>query len=181
MSPTDPTLHRRADAGVSGCFADRSAARLAIDMTLPMAEALARDRSRCGSGFLCIVVLDPTMAPTQARFDDAVLAEHAVGDRSRWDADYAAFARAKARLVWEHGIDGLPLQTASPHRLRAGDSLLRGGVCLDGIVVGVSGAFPWWDEAIGTAVAANLRAIAQQRHSEAIGRGLLVAPSPAHG
>jgi hypothetical protein len=104
-----------------------------------------------------------------------VLVEHAVGDRSRWDADYAAFARAKAKLVWQRDCDGLRLQTASPHRLCAGDSLLRGGVCLDGIVVGVSGAFPWWDEAIGTAVAANLRAIAQQRHAEAIEKGMLVA------
>jgi hypothetical protein len=50
-----------------------------------------------------------------------------------------------------------------------------------GIVVGVSGAFPCWDEAIGTAVAANLRAIAQQRHAEAVGQGLLTASPSAHG
>jgi hypothetical protein len=177
MSQAVLTSRAGEEAVHGSCFADVGAARLAIELTLPMAEAVARDRSRCGGGFLCIVVLDPALSPARARFDDAVLVEHAVGDRSRWDADYAAFARAKARLVWQRGHDGLHLQTAAPHRLCAGDSLLRGGVHLDGLVVGVSGAFPWWDEAIGTAVAANLRAIAQQRHAEAIARGMLTAGS----
>lgn len=156
-------------------FADESAAHEAVALALPMIEAAVRDPSVSGAGFLCIVVLDPALAPGRARFDDAVLLEHAVGDRSRWDADYAGFARAKARLAWESGLDGHRLQSALPHRLAEGDSLLWGAVCLDGIVVGVSGAFPWWDEAFATAVAANLRAIAKQRHAEAVAGGALVA------
>jgi hypothetical protein len=156
-------------------FADEAAAHEAVALALPMIEAAVRNPSVSGAGFLCIVVLDPALAPGQARFDDAVLVEHAVGERSRWDADYAAFARAKARLAWHSGVDGHRLQSAQPHRLAEGDSLLWGGVCLDGIVVGVSGAFPWWDEAFATAVASNLRAIAKQRHAEAVACGALVA------
>lgn len=175
MSQAVSTSRTGHEAPHGSCYADAPAANQAIEFVLPMAQAMARDRSRCGSGFLCIVVLDPALSPAQVRFDDAVLVEHAVGDRSRWDADYAAFARAKARLVWHNGLDGLWLQTASAHRLRSGDSLLRGAVCLDGIVVAVSGAFPWWDEALATAVAANLRAIAQQRHAEASAAGALTA------
>jgi hypothetical protein len=149
-------------------FANAAAARQAIDMALPMIEPAMRDPSVCGSGFLVIVVLDPGIAPGHASFDDAVLVEHCIGERSRWDADYAGFARAKARLAWTHGVDSCAVQSTRAHALREGDSLLWGSVCLDGIVVGVSGAEAWWDEAFATAVAANLRAIAKARHAEAL-------------
>lgn len=156
-------------------FADESAAHEAVALALPAIEAAVRDPAVSGGGFLCIVVLDPGLAPGDAEFDEAVLVEHAVGDRARWDADYAAFARAKARLAWQTGADGHRLQALQPQRLVDGDSLLWGGVWLEGIVVGVSGAFAWWDEAFATTVAANLRAIAKQRHAEAIAAGKLVA------
>ena len=120
-----------------------------------------------GGGFLHIVVLDPTARPERVSFDQAVLLEHSVGERERWDADYAGFARAKARLSWTHGLDSHGLQTLRPHLLRPGDSLLWGGVCLDGIVVACSGAHPWYDEAFATAVAAALRALAKERHAAA--------------
>lgn len=160
MSSTTPS-HR------GSRYADAGAARMALDMALPMIEAAMRDEQVCGSGFLYIVVMDPALGPAEARFEEAVLLEHAIGDRSRWDADYAAFARAKAKLSWTSGQDSHHVQTGLPHALAEGDSLLWGSVCLDGIVVGVSGAHPWYDEAFATAVAANLRAIAKRRHAEA--------------
>ena len=150
-------------------FASSTAARQAIDMALPMIKLAMQDPKVCGSGFLVIVVLDPGIAPGQASFDDAMLVEHCIGERSRWDADYAGFARAKARLAWTHGLDSNSVQSTRAHALHEGDSLLWGSVCLDGIVVGVSGAEAWWDEAFATAVAANLRAIAKARHAEALG------------
>ncbi len=148
----------------SSAFIDTGAARTAVELALPMIECACRDRAICGAGFLCIVVLDPGIAPGEAPFEATILHEHAIGDRSAWDADYAAFARAKARVSWEHQRDAHSVQSLAPHRLRAGDTLLWGGVCLDGIVVGVSGAMPWYDEAFAVAVAANVRAIAKQRH-----------------
>ena len=156
-------------------FADASAARRALEMALPMIEPLMKDATVCGSGFLYIVVMDPALRPGQVRFEDAVLLEHAVGDRSAWDADYAAFARAKAKASWEQQMDGHALQLLMPHRLREGDGLLWGAVVLDGIVVGVSGAHPYWDEAFATAVAACLKAVAKQRWQEAVDAGQLVA------
>jgi hypothetical protein len=154
-------------------FADADAARQAVALALPMIEHAMRDRTVCGSGFLYIVVMDPALGPAEAHFDDAILLEHAIGVRENWDADYGAFARAKARLSWEHGMDSHRLQIAGAHRLRSGDSLLWGSVCLDGIVVGVSGAFAWYDEAFATAIAANLRALAKQRQAEAVAAGQL--------
>ena len=150
-------------------FADARAAREAVDLALPMIEQAIRDPAVCGAGFLCIVVMDPALGVRDARFEDAILLEHAIGDRARWDADYAAYARAKARLSWCAAVDGQHVQALAPHRLREGDTLLWGGVVLDGIVVGVSGAQPWFDEAFATCVAANLRAIAKRRHAAAQG------------
>ncbi|WP_028999556.1 hypothetical protein [Azohydromonas australica] len=148
-------------------FADRQAAEQALALTLPMIEAAMADPMVSGCGFFYLVVMDPALTPADCPFEEAVLLEHAVGDRSRWDADYAGFARAKARLAWNQG-DTHALQTQQPHRLREGDSLLWGSAVLDGIVVAASGAFPWFDEAFATALAANLRAIAKQRHAAAL-------------
>jgi hypothetical protein len=170
---SNPSLTGARPAGSH--FADASAARRAIEMALPMIEAAIRDPQVCGSGFLYLVVMDPGLTPADSSFDDAVLAEHAIGDRSRWDADYAAFARAKARVSWTSGRGSHEIQALRTHTLRRGDSVLWGSVCLDGIVVGVSGAHPMWDEAFATAVAANLRAIAQQRHGQALTDGHWVA------
>lgn len=159
-------------------FADADAARQAITMALPMIEQAMKDPDVCGSGFLYIVVMDPAIGPTDADFADAVLVEHAIGDRSKWDADYAGFARAKARLSWQHGASAHEVQTGRTHALRHGDSVLWGSVCLDGIVVGVSGAHPHFDEAFATVVAANLKAIAKQRHHAALQAGHWVASGP---
>ena len=166
----------RSTAGPAGShFADASAARAALEMALPMIERAVPDKDVCGSGFLYIVIMDPGLRPGDASFEDAVLLEHAVGDRSRWDADYAAFARAKARLSWLHGADSHCVQHERAHLLREGDSLLWGSVWLDGIVVAASGAHMFFDEAFALAIAANLRAIAKQRHAAARAKDALVA------
>ena len=65
-------------------------------------------------------------------------------------------------------MSGHALQSLMTYRLREGDSLLWGGVNLDGIVVGVSGAHPYFDEAFATAIAGCLRAVAKQRWQQAV-------------
>jgi hypothetical protein len=147
-------------------FADRSAAQRALALAMPMLEPLLGERAVVGSGFLYVVILDP--AVESGTFDDAVLLEHAIGDRSRWDADYAGFARAKARLAWRTRRDAALVQTLQPQRLCAGDTLVAGAICLDGIIVAVSGAHPQWDEAFATCLAACLRAIAKERCQQAL-------------
>jgi hypothetical protein len=151
-------------------FADAAAAQAAIDRALPSIEAALRDPAVSGLGVLHLVVMDPAASPSRCGFDDAVLAERSVGDRARWDVDYAAYARAKARLAWQHGCDGRRVQWMAPHLLAQDDALVWGGVWLDGIVVAASGAMPAWDEAFSLAVAANLRAIALERADAADAR-----------
>lgn len=156
-------------------FADAHAARRAVAVSLPLIENAMRDPSVCGSGFLVIVVMDPARPPSTHRFEDAILHEHVIGDRSRWDADYSAFARAKAQLAWQHQMDSHAVQALRPHLVRETETLLWGSVCLDGIVVGVSGAHAWWDESFATTVAGALRAIAKERHADALAARQLFA------
>ena len=156
-------------------FADAEAAHQALRIALPLIEPLVCDSRVCGSGFLYIVVMDPAAVCGDVGFDDAVLLEHAVGDRTAWDADYAALARAKAATSWRLRASGHELQLLAPHRLRSGDTLLWGAVVLDGITVGVSGAHAPWDEAFATTIAACLRAVAKQRRQQAVDDGHLTA------
>jgi hypothetical protein len=132
-----------------------------------MIEAALRDPAVSGLGVLHLVLLDPTRGPDRFSFDEAVTHEHSIGDRDRWDVDYAAYARGKARLSWQHGMDSRRLQALSPHRLQAGDSLLWGGVWLDGLVVAASGALPAWDEAFSLAVAGLWRSLALEAAEQA--------------
>ena len=86
-------------------FIDQAAAAQAVQLVLPMIEAAMQSREAGASGFLYIVIMRPGSAPTTDIFEDAILLEHAVGDRNRWDADYAAFARA-------NGLDRVALGDA---------------------------------------------------------------------
>ncbi len=144
-------------------FADAHAAREAVSLALPSIESALRNPAVSGLGVLHLVLLDPAASCGTCSYEDAVLHEQSVGERSRWDVDYAAYAHAKARLSWRHGMDSRRLQLLQPQRLEEGESLLWGGVWLDGIVVAASGAQPFWDEAFALAVAGHLRALAFER------------------
>lgn len=144
---------------------DRELAAQAINMALPLIEAAMADPRINDNRFLHIVVMAPRMPPRgrDADFENAILHEHSVGDRARWDADYAAFARAKARIGWNAGGEQRAGQSLQPWLLQAGESKVPGGAALDAIVVGVSGMRPCYDEAVASIVAACLKALAKDR------------------
>jgi hypothetical protein len=168
-----PDRRQRAEPRRSA-FADAESARRALAFALPAFVAALDDPRVSGTACLSIVVLDPACDPASGGAEPCVLLEYAVG-RERWDVDYAAFARAKAATAWRTGHDGTWLLDRGVATLRAGDSLLRGSAVLDGIVVAVSGAQPWYDEAIALTVAAWLRAVALERQHDALVLGQFVA------
>jgi hypothetical protein len=123
--------------------ADRAIAQKALELALPLITNAMREPRYGDSGFLHVVVMDPSRsAANGVRFEDAILHEHSVGDRSRWDADYAWYARGKAEQSWRTLAD-------NP----------KGAVCLGGIVVGASGAFECFDQAYAGIVAHCIRAL----------------------
>jgi len=144
-------------------FADEDAARRAVSVALPMLEHGVRNATVGDSGFLYIVIMDPCLDPSVSEFEDAILYEHSIGDRTEWDADYARFARDKAKVCWRTGRDGHAVRHVVPHLLRRDDCGIWGGVAIDGIVVGVSGANPWYDEAFAATIAHCLKAVAKSR------------------
>lgn len=136
-------------------FLTPALARAAVDALAPAVLAQLAQPEVSGLGVLHLVVLDPSAEPDGP---PCVLHEQSLGDRSRWDVDYADYARRKAALSWRHRMDSRRLQLLSPHRLHAEDPLLWGSVWADGLVVAASGAFPIWDECFSAMVAAQLRA-----------------------
>jgi hypothetical protein len=150
---------------------DRQAAEKAVTMSLPLITEAMKLKEVGESGFLYLVVMDPVLTPASASFEEAILYEHSVGDRTKWDADYAGFARAKARVAWKHGMDAHAVQELRPHMLTLGDTVLWGSIAFDGIVVSASGANPWYDEAFAGTVAMCLRAIAKANANAARSKG----------
>jgi hypothetical protein len=150
---------------------DEGAVRRALALVQPLLEQVLADSALNGSGVLHVVVMNPALTPADASFEDAILYEASFGRaRSTWDADYAGFARAKARLSWRTGMSSRALQLEQPQRLQSGDTTLWGSVAVDGIVVGISGAEAEYDEALAGAVALLLRA--QARTARAAVSGL---------
>lgn len=178
-SPSMPTQPSVANPSVApaGSWLARQAAHLALARVLPLIEAQLQDPQVSGTGFLHIVLMDPGRPPGTSTFEQAIVLEHSIGEPARWDADYAKFARAKALLSWRHQMDGHVLQARHPQWLQAGDTMLWGGVCLDGIVVATSGAQPWYDEAFGLALAGYLRAEIKRLAAGHAAAGVLFAPS----
>ncbi|AJC22391.2 hypothetical protein [Pandoraea pulmonicola] len=144
-------------------FADREAAIEALELLMPTLLSAMHNDTVSQSGCLHIVVMDPAMGPDVATFEESILYELSLPDRKQWDADYGAYARAKARVSWLTGKDSRVVQLCEPHRLRRGDTNLWGSVAQHGIVVAVSGAQPHFDEALAGCVAHCLRAVAQHR------------------
>ncbi len=142
---------------------DEAAAREAVELALPSIEKALQREGVSGERVLHVVVMDPAAQPGDVGFEDAILYEHSIGDPRKWQADYRSFARAKAALAWRAGCDTHLIQELRPHLLRSGDTLLWGSVWRDGLVVGASGAHPWFDEAFANAVAGFLLAIGQER------------------
>jgi hypothetical protein len=160
--------------GFTSSLLDRDAAERAVAMALPMIRTAIDEKSAGESGFFYLVVMKPGSSPANARFEDAILYEHAVGDRERWDADYRGFALAKARIAWRTGIDSHIVQEQRPYLLEAGDTVLWGSVAMDGIVVAASGADAWYDEAFAGAVALCMRAQAKAAIARARGTALFL-------
>jgi hypothetical protein len=152
--------------GFTSFFVDKDMARHAVQLCLPTINASMESREAGASGFLYVVIMRPGFTPAHGSFSDAILYEHAVGDTSKWDADYGHFARGKAELSWRTGMDTHLVQQQKPYLLSEGDSLLWGGVVTHDIVVAVSGADPWFDEAFAASIAMFLRALSKKALGE---------------
>lgn len=159
-------------AGTRAGVLDADLAGRAIALAEPTLKALLAAPGVSGERVLHIVVIDPSSIPGTAA-EPRVLHERSLGDPATWGADYAGFAQAKARLAWRLQRDSQHVQDELPHLLAAGDTLLGGAIVRKGLVVGASGAHPWYDAACAAIVAELILALAQQRARDLRAAGAL--------
>jgi hypothetical protein len=138
--------------------ASAAAAERSLDALAPMLATLLADRSVSGERAMHVVVMDPAANPRAASFDDAILGERSFGEPASWEADYAWYARAKARVAWREQASLRELLARHPERLRVDDIRVEGAVCEGAWIVAASGAQPWYDHAIATCTIALIGA-----------------------
>lgn len=118
-----------------------------LDALTGCIETMLADARVSAEHALHIVVMHPALERRCTAFDSAILAERSIGEPARWQADYAYYARAKARLAWREGLSTGAIVEDAPARLCAGDLLVDGAVARHGWIVAASGAQPWYDAA----------------------------------
>src|SRR5690348_1864414 len=86
--------------------AERLVARVAhvLDALTGCIGTMLADARVSAEHALHIVVMDPFLERRSTAFESAILAERSIGEPDRWQADYAHYARAKARLAWREGV-----------------------------------------------------------------------------
>jgi hypothetical protein len=131
-------------------IAAREEVEQALELLRPTIEALVADRSVSHDQALVVVVMDPA-APDGATFDASILLQRAFGRAEEVDVDYARYALDKARASFRERCDTSILRERGAALLSA-DLPLVGGLHRRGWTVGVCGAVPMVDEAIGAMV-----------------------------
>jgi hypothetical protein len=137
----------------------------ALDLLQPTIEAAIADRDVSHDQSLVIVVVDPE-APAGGAFEDAILVQREFGRAGRVDVDYARYALDKARASFRERCDTSLLRERGGALLSA-DLALVGGLHRRGWTIGVSGALPVFDEAIGAMLVDLVIAIQSQRAAHA--------------
>jgi hypothetical protein len=146
-----PATHAGGTSGV------RRVSDRAIALLRPFVEALLHEPGVSNDRALAVVVLDPA-APEGTTFDEAVVATYAFGRAEQASVDYARYALDKARASYRERQDTSVLRERDAALLTA-DLPLVGGLHRRGWTVGVSGALPAFDEAVGAIIIDLLHAL----------------------
>ena len=140
----------------------------ALEALAPLVAHLVSDPSISAEAAMHVVVMDPRADPRTVSFETAILVERSFSDPTRWNADYAWYARAKAQVSYREQASLRTLLRDHPERLRDDDIRVEGAVCDAGWTVAASGAQAWYDHAIATVEIALLDAA--QAQAEAIAK-----------
>lgn len=133
----------------------------AIALLRPCIEGAIADRSVSHDQSMVIVVLDP-QAPRDAPVREVILRRYDFGRAGEVEVDYERYAREKAQASLRERCDTSTLRERGSALLTT-DLPLVGGLHRRGWTLGVSGAVPAFDEAIGAMVIELLHAFATHR------------------
>lgn len=117
---------------------------------------------------LHVTVLNPHIPYTEGA-ELPIWFEHSIGKRSDWEnwggRSFDDFARGKSSLTWRTGFSSREVVLCHPHLLRTGDCHLWGSAIIDGLICGVSGVQPYFDEMFARMTCAAI--IAEASHYQA--------------
>lgn len=133
----------------------------AIELLRPTVEAAILDPNVSHDRSLVIVVMDPA-AEAGDGGERAILGRYAFGRAGEVAVDYERYAVDKARAAWRDRCDTSVLRERGAALLSAALPLV-GGLHRHGWTLGVSGAVPCFDEALGACLVELLHALALHR------------------
>lgn len=140
-------------------FLTSQQAKEAFDAFVKPSIKHAMHQQHVNKSHLHVVVLQPG-APYVEGAELPILFETSFGDREDWDEwgglSYHDFAYGKARLSWRTGLSSREVVLTKPHLLRPGDCRLWGSSVYSGVIVGVSGVQPFFDEMIAVMTSAAM-------------------------
>lgn len=115
---------------------------------------------------LHVTVLNPCVPFTEGNHRLPILFEYSIGDKAEWESwhgrTFDDFARGKAMISWRTGLSSREVVLTKPHLLRPGDVNLWGSSVYGGMVTGVSGVQPHFDEMFANMTSAAM--VAEASH-----------------
>lgn len=139
-------------------------AETAIALLDPSIGKLLREKAKRTD--MHIVVMDPSKKPWEVSFEEAILLEKSLSDKSGWELPYDDFAMAKARQAWRDGSGNAEKQLLAPATLAAGEIVHYGSFEYQGVIVAASGVEPWFDLLVSGWVALAIQQLAQDYYQK---------------
>jgi len=110
----------------------------------------AINKENVNKSHMHVVVLQPGV-PYVEGADLPILFEVSFGEMEDWEVkSYKECAYGKARLSWRTGLSSREVVLTKPHLLLPGDCRLWGSSVYGGVVTGISGVQPFFDEMFAT-------------------------------
>ncbi|MDX2481795.1 MAG: hypothetical protein QNK24_15845 [Desulfuromusa sp.] len=142
----------------------KSIAESAISMLEPSIGKLLSEKAKRTD--MHIVVMDPTQKPWEVSFEEAILLEKSLSDKTGWTLPYDEFARAKARQAWRDSSDNVKKHLLGPATLKEGELVHYGSFEYQGVIVAASGVEPWFDVLVSGWVALAIQQLAQDYYQK---------------
>jgi len=134
-------------------FLTAKQAKEAFDAFVRPSIQHAMHKEHVNKSHMHVVVLQPGV-PYVEGADLPILFEVSFGDSSDWEKwdgkSYKEFAYGKAHLSWRTGMSSREVVLTKPHLLLPGDCRLWGSSVYGGVVTGISGVQPFFDEMFAT-------------------------------
>ncbi|MDG3086327.1 hypothetical protein P7F88_09490 [Vibrio hannami] len=129
----------------------------AIELVKPAIEGLFERTNRKE---LHIVVMNPSIKPWEASFEEAILTEASLGSPESWQLPFDEFARKKANQAWRNSVSNTQVQNIHPSSLKDDDILFYGSFVYGDVVVACSGVEQWYDMLVAGWIAVAIEQLA---------------------